>query len=154
MRKLTLSAALAALIGLPAANAAFAQGPGEGVGGDTHEQQQQTDPHSMNRGADENDQRTTQAVRQAIGTDEAAQAVTIITSDNVVILTGVVPSQEARQRIVSAASKTRGVSRVDDQLRVGTPPDTGARGTPQGAGAGSSSGSGARGATPPDPEDE
>jgi osmotically-inducible protein OsmY len=143
MHKFSVAAALALLLGLGHGNAA-AQGPGEGVEGDTHEQQQQTDPAAMNRGESDDDRRISQAVRQAIGTDDAARGVLVHTEKGVVTLTGTVPSQEARERLVTAARASSGVKDVRDSLSIGATPDTGARGTPAGPGAGSTSGRGAR----------
>ena len=143
MRKLSTAAALALLLGVTSGSA-FAQGPGEGVEGDTHEQQQQTDPAALNRGESDDDRRISQAVRQAIGTDDAARGVLVRTEKGVVTLTGTVPSQESRERLVTAARASTGVKDVRDALSIGSPPDTGARGTPAGPGAGSTSGRGAR----------
>jgi osmotically-inducible protein OsmY len=44
--------------------------------------------------------------------------IAVTTSNGVVTLTGTVPSEEGRQQAVDIARNARGVSRVDDELRV------------------------------------
>jgi hyperosmotically inducible periplasmic protein len=44
--------------------------------------------------------------------------ISVTTTNGVVTLSGTVPSEEGRQQAVDVARNARGVSRVDDKLRV------------------------------------
>ena len=44
--------------------------------------------------------------------------IAVVTSHGVVTLSGTVPSEEARQQAVDVARNAKGVSRIEDKLRV------------------------------------
>lgn len=70
----------------------------------------------------EGDIRITQAIRQAVVDDDSlsvnAQNIKVITIDSVVTLRGPVEDAKERDQIAAIASRTSGVSKVDNQLEV------------------------------------
>jgi osmotically-inducible protein OsmY len=80
----------------------------------------------MDQGTSADDVRITKSVRQVLTSDETlsidAQNVKIITRDGVVTLRGQVKSPAEKTAVATAAKRTAGVKRVDDQLQLDATP--------------------------------
>ena len=76
----------------------------------------------MDQGESEADRTITQQIRKAVVDNDSlstnAKNVKIITNNGVVTLRGPVKSPEEKAAIASAAQKTGGVKRVDNQLEI------------------------------------
>ena len=76
----------------------------------------------MDQGASNRDLEVTRQIRQGITSDDSlsteARNVKVITDGGVVVLRGPVETAQEKAAIVAIASRTPGVSRVDDQLEV------------------------------------
>lgn len=76
----------------------------------------------LDQGESEADRTITQAIRKEVVSHDAlstnAKNVKIITRDGVVTLRGPVKSAEEKAAIASVATKTSGVTRVDNQLEI------------------------------------
>jgi len=79
-------------------------------------------PSVLDQGNSSGDLRITQNIRKALVDDEAlstdAKNVKVITIDQVVTLRGEVETAKERETIVSVATATPGVKRVEDQLQI------------------------------------
>jgi hypothetical protein len=76
----------------------------------------------MDQGNNDRDLEVTRQIRQGITSDDSlsteAHNVKIITDGGVVVLRGPVETAQEKAAIVAIASRTPGVTRVDDQLEV------------------------------------
>ena len=76
----------------------------------------------MDQGSSDQDLQVTRQVRQAITSDDSlsseARNVKIVTDGGGVVLRGPVQSLQEKEAIVAIATRTPGVTRVDDQLDV------------------------------------
>lgn len=76
----------------------------------------------MDQSNEERDLEVTREIREAITADDSlstdAQNVKVVTQAGVVVLRGPVESDQEKAAIVAIATRTAGVSRVDDQLEV------------------------------------
>ncbi|MGH7788079.1 MAG: BON domain-containing protein [Candidatus Binatia bacterium] len=77
---------------------------------------------ALDQSEKEGDIRITQTIRQALVDDDSmstnAQNIKVITIDSVVTLRGPVEDAKERDQIAAIASRTSGVSRVNNQLEV------------------------------------
>lgn len=80
----------------------------------------------MDQGNSPDDLRITQAIRKAVMADDAlsvnAQNVKIITRNGVVTLRGPVQNVQERASIEAKATSEAGVTRVDNQIELTSPP--------------------------------
>ena len=77
----------------------------------------------MDQGSNDRDLEVTRQIRQGITSDDSlsveARNVKVITDGGVVVLRGPVESAQEKAAVVAIATRTPGVTRVDDQLEVG-----------------------------------
>jgi osmotically-inducible protein OsmY len=80
------------------------------------------EPSVLDQGNNSPDLRITQNIRKALVADDAlsmdAKNVKVITVDQVVTLRGEVETAKERETVVSLATSTPGVKRVEDQLEI------------------------------------
>jgi len=76
------------------------------------------------------DARLNDAVRDAVGHEPTALRVEIVTTERIVTLTGIVPTEDDRDRIERRAREVPGVLGVDNRLAVAGPVQT--TGAPEG----------------------